>query len=81
MMLPGRLWRYVAVKFALGILLVYALCFAIILMVDMVELLRVSGKAGGVPLGSLLTIALLRGPSYAELTSPSRPSPAPSGPS
>lgn len=70
MRLPGRLWRYVATKFALGILLVYMLCFAIILMVDMVELLRVSGKTGGVPLGSLLTVAILRGPSYAELTLP-----------
>ena len=70
MMRPGRLWRYVAIKFALGILLVYMLCFVIILMIDMVELLRVSGKTGGVPLGSLLTIAMLRGPSYAELTLP-----------
>jgi lipopolysaccharide export system permease protein len=70
MMLPGRLWRYVAFKFALGILIVYALCFVIILMVDMVELLRVSGKSGGVPLRSLVTVALLRAPTYAELTLP-----------
>ncbi|MEZ5925091.1 MAG: LPS export ABC transporter permease LptG [Hyphomicrobiaceae bacterium] len=70
MMLPGRLWRYVAGKFALGILLVYLLCFVIILMVDMVELLRISGKTGGVPLASLIGIALLRVPSFAELTLP-----------
>jgi lipopolysaccharide export system permease protein len=70
MMLPGRLWRYVAVKFVLAILLVYLLCFVIILMVDMVELLRVSGKSGGVPLASLMVVALLRVPSYAELTLP-----------
>jgi lipopolysaccharide export system permease protein len=70
MTLPRRLWRYVALKFALGIALVYMLCFVIILMVDMVELLRVSGKSGGVPIASLVSIALLRVPSYAELTLP-----------
>lgn len=70
MRVPFRIWRYVALKFAMGIALVYLLCLVIIMMVDIVELLRVSGKTGGVPLTSLLYVALLRVPSYAELTLP-----------
>ena len=70
MRVPVRIWRYVALKFAMGIAAVYLLCLVIIMMVDIVELLRISGKSGGVPLTSLLYVALLRVPSYAELTLP-----------
>lgn len=70
MRVPFRIWRYVAVKFALGIAAVYLLCVVIIMLVDIVELLRIAGKSGGVPLLSLLYVALLRVPSYAELTLP-----------
>lgn len=70
MRVPLRIWRYVALKFAMGIALVYLLCLVIIMLVDIVELLRISGKSGGVALTSLLYVALLRVPSYAELTLP-----------
>ena len=70
MRVPVRIWRYVALKFAMGIALVYLLCLVIIMLVDIVELLRISGKSGGVALTSLLYVALLRVPSYAELTLP-----------
>jgi lipopolysaccharide export system permease protein len=66
----GRLQRYLARRFLLAILAVFALCFVLIFMIDMVELLRESGKFGGASLLRLATLSVLRAPAYAELTLP-----------
>lgn len=64
------LFRYVAVRFLIAILAVFALCMVLIFMIDFIELLRQSGKRGAVPVGQLVVMALLRLPAYAELTLP-----------
>ncbi len=66
----GRLQRYIAVRFFLANLAVFALCFVLIFMIDMVELLREAGKFGSVPLYKLAYMSLLRLPAYSELTLP-----------
>lgn len=67
-MLPGlsTLDRYVARRFLIGILGAFTVCALLIFMIDMVELLRLSGKYGAVTVRQLVWLALLRLPSYTE---------------
>jgi len=58
--------RYLAKRFLLAILLTFLFCSVLIFMIDLVELLRQSGKYGGVSIWTLAFIALLRLPAYAE---------------
>ncbi len=57
---------YIARRFLLGTLATLIVCALLIFMIDMVELLRLSGKYGSVPIGALALIALLRLPAYVE---------------
>lgn len=58
--------RYVARKFAIAILGAFLVCSLLIFMIDMVELLRLSGKYGAVTVWQLAWMALLRLPAYTE---------------
>ncbi len=62
--------RYMALRFVISILMVFLLFALLIMLIDFVELLRRAGKTGNAPLLDLLWIALLRVPSFAELTLP-----------
>jgi len=67
-MFPGFsiIERYVARRFFLGIFGTFFVCSLLIFMIDMVELLRLSGKYGSVKLSTLAWMALLRLPAYTE---------------
>lgn len=58
--------RYLALRFATGIFGAFAICALLIYMIDMVELLRVSGKYGAVKLYHLAWLGVLRLPAYTE---------------
>jgi lipopolysaccharide export system permease protein len=58
--------RYVARRFMVGILGAFLVCSLLIFMIDMVELLRLSGKYGAVTVWQLAWMALLRLPAYTE---------------
>ncbi len=60
------LTRYIAKRFVLAILLTFLLCSLLIYMIDLVELLRQSGKYGGASIWTVAFIGLLRLPAYAE---------------
>lgn len=60
------LTRYIAKLFAVSIVTTLLVCALLIFMIDFVELLRLSGKYGSVPTGTLLEIAFLRLPAYVE---------------
>jgi len=62
-----RLHRYIASRFVIGIAGTFALCSALIFMIDTVEMLRQSGKFGAIPATTLLHLVLLRLPAYAEI--------------
>jgi lipopolysaccharide export system permease protein len=64
---PRTLRRYVAKRFLLGIIGAFTVCSALIFMIDMIELLRLSRKAADLPMAALLWMALLRLPAYSEL--------------
>jgi lipopolysaccharide export system permease protein len=64
---PTTLRRYVAKRFLLTIIGAFAVCGALIFMIDMIELLRLSRRAADVTIGTLLRIALLRLPAFAEI--------------
>ena len=68
--MSGILARYIAARVVMMIAGVFMLCMVLIFMIDLVELLRIAGKTGKVPIGTVLTIVLLRLPSFAELTLP-----------
>lgn len=57
---------YIGRRFLTGIVATLLICSLLIFMIDLLELLRVSGKYGSVPAMSLVTIALMRLPSYTE---------------
>ena len=57
---------YIGRRFLAGIMATLAVCSLLIFMIDLLELLRVSGKYGSVSAMSLVTIALMRLPAYAE---------------
>jgi len=60
------LTRYIAARFLLGIMTTMLVCAMLIFMIDFVELLRQSGKSGGVAASSLAVIAIMRLPAYTE---------------
>lgn len=62
--------RYFAVRFTIAIIGVFALCLALIFFIDFVELLREAGKRAEVSAAAMAWVALLRMPSFAELTLP-----------
>lgn len=64
--MPVIISRYIAKTFFFGILGTFVVCALLILMIDMIELLRLSGKYGSVPLWTLTGLALLRLPTYTE---------------
>ncbi len=64
---PRTLRRYVAKRFLLSILGAFAVCAALIFMIDMIELLRLSRRATDLSMGSLLWMALLRLPAFTEI--------------
>ncbi|MFP3920275.1 MAG: LPS export ABC transporter permease LptG [Dichotomicrobium sp.] len=66
----GTLGRYMAKRFIVSILGVFTVCLALIFFIDFLELLREASKREGVSMGSLVVIALLRLPKFAELTLP-----------
>ncbi len=66
MIRASTLPRYIARRFLIAILLTFVVCSLLILMIDLVELLRQSGKSGGVSMWTLALIAMLRLPAYAE---------------
>jgi lipopolysaccharide export system permease protein len=61
---------YIARKFVLTIIAAFVLCATLIFMIDTVELLRESGKFGTVPAWMIAWMAVLRLPSYTEMTLP-----------
>lgn len=69
---PGqlRLSRYIARRFVLTICGTFVLCALLILLIDLVELLRQSGKGGGLPASQVAWLALLRLPAYTEALLP-----------
>ncbi len=70
MSLFGVIPRYIAKRVFLTICSVFVLVMVIIFMIDLVEILRIAGRSGSVPMTSVLWIVLLRLPSFAELTMP-----------
>ena len=62
--------RYMFGKFLTAILLVFLLFCFLILLIDFIELLRRSSKATDIPVHQVFYIALLRVPSFAEITLP-----------
>ncbi|MEP3475959.1 MAG: LPS export ABC transporter permease LptG [Hyphomicrobiales bacterium] len=62
--------RYMSLKFLVTIIMVFLLFCLLILLIDFIELLRKSSKSGDISLNDVLYIALLRVPSFAELTIP-----------
>ena len=66
----GTLGRYIAMRFVVSISGAFLLCASLIYMIDILELLRQSGKHGNIPLSELLWMSFLRVPAYAELTLP-----------
>ncbi len=64
---PRTLRRYVAKRFLLSIVGAFVVCCALIFMIDMVELLRMSRKATELSLSGLLWIGLLRLPAFTEI--------------
>lgn len=64
---PRTLRRYVAKRFLLAIFGSFAVCCALIYMIDMVELLRMSRRATQLSMWGLMGIGLLRLPAFAEI--------------
>jgi lipopolysaccharide export system permease protein len=60
------LTMYVGRRFLTGIMTTLVICSLLIFMIDLLELLRVSGKYGSVPAMSLVSIAIMRLPAYTE---------------
>ena len=70
MTMIGTISRYISWRLLVAIIGILVLCLLLIFMVDMIELLRQSGKYGSVPMWQLLFLSLLRLPSYSELVLP-----------
>jgi lipopolysaccharide export system permease protein len=64
---PKTLRFYVGKRFLLAIVGAFAVCCALIYMIDMVELLRMSRKATNLSMGGLMYIGLLRLPAFTEI--------------
>jgi lipopolysaccharide export system permease protein len=72
MLAPSMLSRYIASRFLMAILSMFALCSLLVFMIDLVELLRQAGKHSdaNVPGWMLVWLALLRLPAYTEILLP-----------
>ena len=68
--MTGILARYIATRVLLMIGAVFVLCMVLIFMIDLVELLRIAGKSGKVPMLTVVGIVLMRLLSFSELTMP-----------
>lgn len=68
--MPWTLSRYIALRFAVMISAMFLLCMIIIFMADFVELVRISTKRGSLDMGTILSIAILRLPSFGEMVMP-----------
>lgn len=66
-MIPNwTLTKYIGGRFLVGIIVTLVICSLLIFMIDILELLRVAGKRGSVPILKLVVIALMRLPAYTE---------------
>jgi lipopolysaccharide export system permease protein len=67
--MPGTrtLRRYLAKRFLFGMVGAFLVCACLILMIDMIELLRLSRRATDLSVAGLLWIGLLRLPAFTEL--------------
>lgn len=70
MLLFGTLGRYVSAHFARTTLLVFATIFALVYVIDFVELMRRSGDIQGASAGLMARLALFRTPAFAEQVLP-----------
>ena len=52
--MPSILARYIGRTFLVAIVATFSICALLVFMIDMIELLRLSGKYGNVPLLTLL---------------------------
>ncbi len=66
MRLPWTLSRYIGKHFLLAILLALVCLLAITLLIDIVEMIRRASGRGGVPFQIILSLSLLKLPSFAE---------------
>ena len=67
-MLGARTLRYyVGRRFLLAMAGAFTVCAALIFMIDMIELLRLSRRAVDLSIGGLLWMALLRLPAFSEI--------------
>jgi lipopolysaccharide export system permease protein len=65
-LLPSTVGLYVAKRFLAAILLTFLVCSFLIYVIDLVEMLRQSGKYGGVAGWKIAWLTLLRLPAYTE---------------
>ena len=63
---PRTLRKYICGRFLGAILGTFVLCSVLIFMIDLVEMLRQSGKSGAIPAWKLAWITILRLPAYTE---------------
>jgi lipopolysaccharide export system permease protein len=70
MLIGPTLGRYLSVRFAKSILAVFATVFALVFMIDFIELLRRSGDNEGATPGFMAQLALFRTPAVAEQVFP-----------
>src|SRR5262245_62585982 len=67
-MLGARTLRYyVGRRFVMSIAAAFIVCAALIFMIDMIELLRLSRRATDLSIGALFWMALLRLPAFSEI--------------
>lgn len=66
----GTLGRYVAGRFMVAMAGTFAVCASLIIMIDLVELLRMTGRTGSIPITSVSLIVLLRLASHIEVLLP-----------
>jgi lipopolysaccharide export system permease protein len=63
---PSTVGLYVAKRFLAAILLTFAVCSFLIFIIDLVEMLRQSGKRGSIPAWQIAWLTVLRLPAYTE---------------
>ena len=66
----GTLGRYVSGRFVIAMLGTFAVCSSLIIMIDLVELLRMTGRTGSIPIASVALIVTLRLASHVEVLLP-----------
>jgi lipopolysaccharide export system permease protein len=66
----GTIGRYVAGRFMISMLGTFAVCASLIVMIDLVELLRMTGRTGSIPFASVALIVTLRLASHIEVLLP-----------